>query len=306
MPAEFVFPETPFTRPMLSEYGVSRRRLEDAIEAGVVRRVLRGVFVRADVADTIETRCQAARLVVSSHSVVCDRTAAWLHGVDVLDFHETEILPPVETYVLRWHAPARRSGCDGGTRDLAPCDVMTLGGLRVTTPLRTALDLGCKLSPRRGLAAIDALMRACGVTRADLDRELPRYRRRRGVVRLRRLVSLADPRSESSGESWVRWDISAAGFPPPEPQCWVDVAGVPTYRLDLAYPRHRVAIEYDGEEFHTADDHRERDKKRRKWLHDHGWIVIVVDRSSFTNRAVDAWLQEIRAALASRSKNVLV
>jgi len=34
--------------------------------------------------------------------------------------------------------------------------------------------------------------------------------------------------------------------------------------------------------------------------------VIVVDRSSFTNRAVDAWLQEIRAALASRSKNVLV
>ena len=33
---------------------------------------------------------------------------------------------------------------------------------------------------------------------------------------------------------------------------WVSVEGVQKYRLDLAYPHARVAIEYDGEEFHTS------------------------------------------------------
>ena len=36
-------------------------------------------------------------LVISAHSVVCDRTAAWIHGIDVYAWHETEILPPIES-----------------------------------------------------------------------------------------------------------------------------------------------------------------------------------------------------------------
>jgi very-short-patch-repair endonuclease len=78
------------------------------------------------------------------------------------------------------------------------------------------------------------------------------------------------------------------------------VDGVPTYRLDLAYPHARVAVEYDGEAFHTSDEDRAADRKRRTWLRDHGWTVIVVDKNSFTEEAVNAWVAELRAALGMR------
>ena len=151
------FPETPFTPAMLRGIGISRKALEVAVHNRDVRRVLRGVYVRADAPDTIESRVAAARLVTSEHSVICDRTAAWIHGIDVFAWHETEVLPPIESYVLRHHASSRRDGVAGGSRDLLECDVMEVGGVRVTTPARTAVDLACKLSARDGLAALDGV-----------------------------------------------------------------------------------------------------------------------------------------------------
>jgi len=295
------FPETPFTPAMLRGIGISRKALEVAVHNRDVRRVLRGVYVRACAPDTVESRVAAARLVTSEHSVICDRTAAWIHGIDVFAWHETEVLPPIESYVLRHHASSRRDGVAGGSRDLLECDVMEVGGVRVTTPARTAVDLACKLSARDGLAALEAFMREFGITRMDMRRLLVRYFRRRGVRQARPLVAMADPRSESSGESWTRYEILTHGLPAPEPQHWIEVDGIPTFRLDLAYPRHRIAVEYDGQEFHSSDSDREHDRRRRAWLRQHGWIVIVVDRDSFTASEVDAWIRELREALRSRT-----
>ena len=294
------FPDTPFTPAMLRSLGISRKALEVAVHNREVRRVLRGVYVRSDVPDTVESRVAAARLVTSEHAVVCDRTAAWIHGIEVFEWHETEVLPPIESYVLRHHPSPRRAGVAGGSRDLLECDVMVVNGVRVTTPIRTALDLACKLSARDGLAALDAFMRAFGITREDLRRVLVRYFRRRGVRQARPLVAMADPRSESPAESWTRYEIVSQGLPAPVPQHWIE--GVPTFRLDLSYPRHRIVVEYDGQEFHSRRADRERDRRRREWLRDHGWIVIVVDRSSFADDAIDAWIRELRDALRSRSR----
>ncbi len=260
--------------------------------------MLRGVYLRADVPDTPETRARAAALVISPFAVVCDRTAAWLHGVSTFDYHELEILPPLETFVLRGHARTTRAGCVGGERDLARRDIMAIDGVAVTTPLRTALDLACRLGQRDALAALDGFMRACGVTREALRAEMPRYFRRRGVVQLRRLIPLADERAESPGESWTRMAMLEAGLPMPELQVWVhDDRGEPVFRLDMAYPRSRVAVEYDGREFHTSDEQRARDLARRQWLRDQGWTVIVVDKDSFSPDALQEWLNELRAAL---------
>jgi len=290
-------PTTPFTWAQMLRAGMSRHRFDDLVANGKIRRVLTGVYVRADVEDTQAVRLQAIRCVVSPFVVVCDRTAAWVHGVETFEYHELDVQPRLETYVLRGHCRTVRPECVGGQRDLAPTDVMTIHGVHVTTPLRTALDLGCKLSRHRALAALDAFMRVHDITRTEMEGELPRYFRRRGVVQLRQLVPLADPRAESSGESWTRLEIRDAGLPAPELQFWVFDEGRELFRLDLAYPHARVAVEYDGQEFHTSHEQREHDRRRRQWLRDHGWTVIVVDKDSFTPEALAAWLHELRVAL---------
>ena len=210
-----------------------------------------------------------------------------VHGVDAFDVRELEILPPLEMWVLRDHSRIRRKGCVGGERDLAPGDVMQIEGLRLTTPCRTALDLGCRLPPRQAMAALDAFTRLHNITREELKAELPRYRRRRGVVQLRQLVSLADPRLESAGESWTRLCIIDEGPPPPEPQYWVEWEGR-RVRLDLAYPRHKIMIEYDGIEYHGSSAQKVHDEARRKWLRRQGWKVIVVRKDSFGFLAANA------------------
>lgn len=294
------WPVVPFTRGQAEAAGLDPRRLTAALASREVSRLLRGVYVAARVPDSPLLRAQAARLVVSRHAVLCDRTASWVLGCDVLRYRELDLLPPVESYVLRGFDPTDRPECAGGTRDLRAGDWCEIDGVRVTLPVRTAMDLGCKLSRREALAAMDALMRAFGFTLEDMLRMLPRYFRRRGVVQLRQLVRLVDPRAESSGESWVRLEIADRGLPRPEPQHWVMVDGVPTYRLDLAYPHARVAVEYDGEEFHTGAEARKHDRLRRKWLRDHGWTVIVVGKESFTEEAITEWIGALRLALGVR------
>lgn len=176
-------------------------------------------------------------------------------------------------------------------------DLCVVEGLTVTSPLRTALDLGCRLSRRDALAALDGFMREHGISRAEMVAELARYFRRRGVVQLRQLVPLADPRSESPGESWTRLEILDAGLPAPEPQLWIYEHGRPVFRVDLGYPRGRVVVEYDGREFHDSPEQREHDRQRREWLSKRGWKVIVVNKDSFTTEALSVWLDELRVAL---------
>lgn len=298
------FDERPFTLAMAAQRGIKRHRVHLAVRDGVLRRVLRGVFVRADVDDSVELRATAASLVVGPTSVITDRTAAWIHGVDVLTFGEHDVLPPVESCVLRWNSRSRRNGVDGRTRDLATEDIVVLGGVRVTTPLRTALDLGCHLHRKDALAALDQFVRLHGITRDELATTAARYFRRRGVVQLRQLIPLADGRAESPRETWTRLAIIDAGLPCPELQYWIDIDGVPTYRLDLAYPRMRVAVEYDGEDFHDRTDEQKRDDAdRREWLERHGWTIVLVRKGDFTAPNLDRWIQELRRALRPTYSN---
>lgn len=290
-------PDVPFTWTMAKADGMTRHRLDELMARREVRRVLRNVYVRADVEDSTELRAAAARLVVSPFAVICDRTAAWLWGVDTFDLRELDILPPLESCVPRHHNRTRRPEIDGGVRDLAPRDMVEMGGVWVTTPLRTSLDLACKLARRRAMAALDGFMRRHDLAHNQMTTELVRYYRRRGVTQARRLVPLADARAESPGESWSRLEIIDSGLPAPELQIWVEHRGRPLYRLDMGYRRCKVAVEYDGREFHEREADRLRDRRRREWLAQQGWTVIVVTKDDFTPEAIDRWTRELRTAL---------
>jgi hypothetical protein len=293
-------PGEPFTLTDLPDLGLTRRELRGAVERGLVRRVLRAVYVVASEPDSIDLRASALRLVVRPHQVVVDRTAAWLHGVDTYSGVELETGPPVETCALRGNTRSRRDGVHGRTRDLADGDLMELDGLRVTTPLRTALDLGCHLRRREAFAALCGLARVHDLAAADLVSGADRFRRRRGVIQLRELVPLVDPRIESAREAWTLLAIRDAGLPLPEPQVWIEIDGVATFRLDFAYRLRRICVEYDGADFHDLTvEQRAYDEARRQWLRDNGWTVIVVRLGDFTGDGLERWLGELRAALAS-------
>jgi hypothetical protein len=290
------FPATPFTAATAP---CTRARLRKAVASREVVRPVRGAYLRADVELTEIARAQVMALVVGRTAVLCDRTAAWVHGVDCLSYAELDDPPPVESCVLRGHEPTERPEVVGRTRDLRDEDIVVIGGVRVTSPLRTAADLLCLLPRREALAAADALMRAHGFTVADLRRLLVRYFRRRGVIQARDLAPLVDGRAESAGESWTRLVIIDHDLPTPQVQVWIDVDGRPTYRLDLAYAHARIAIEYDGAEHHTRRADRQRDEARRAWLRAHGWRVIVVTKLSFSDEAVSVWIGELRSMLAA-------
>jgi hypothetical protein len=297
-------PDGPFTVAMAREAGIGRRALRDLVDGKEVRRVLRSVYVRQSTPDSLALRARSAFLVVSPAAVLCDRTAAWLHGIDVFWSAEHDYPSRLETFVVRGSARLTRTETYGGQRDLAPDDIMEISGTRVTTPLRTALDLGCALQRRDALAAVDSFMNTFGITKAQLRRELPRYFRRRGVRQLRTIVDLADPLAESPGESWIRLEIFDANLPPPQVQWWITRNGRRLYRLDLAYPGMKICVEYDGQEFHDSPEAREADEARREWLRQRGWIVIVVTKDDLTPHGVARWTEELRRAIESRRVHV--
>jgi very-short-patch-repair endonuclease len=295
-----VLPDHPFTARDLADLGLERQQLRRLLADGVVRKILYGVYCRTDLEDTVQLRASAAALVLPGHAVICDRSAAWLWGVSCFDYAEIEILPRLEVVSVGGKDRSRRGGLYGGKRALLEDEICEIGGVRVTSPVRTAIDLACLRGRRDALAVLDAFRRQFGISCEDYDRQLRRFRGRRGCKQARELAPLSIADAESQGESWTRMTIIDDGLAPPRAQVEVRVPGYGWVRLDLAYEHLRIAIEYDGEEFHSSEEDRAADERRRSALRAAGWIVIVVTKSDFASPRVDEWLAELRQAIAER------
>ncbi|WP_345603124.1 DUF559 domain-containing protein [Pseudonocardia adelaidensis] len=162
-------------------------------------------------------------------------------------------------------------------------------------------DLLCGLRPQDALAVVDqALARAREahpVFRKQVAMRLEQRLDPRGTVRAAGLLDLASERADSPAESWIRLLVVENGLPVPEVN-WpiADATGREIYRLDLAWPQLRIALEYDGIAAHAGRE--EHDALRRADLTRRGWIVVVVtkeDLRSFTRVVV-----ALRAAFATR------
>lgn len=276
-PDVMLFIGRPFTATDALSIGISARALRRLVREGTIRPLMACVYVDAAAEDTPTMRAQALFEVVDEHAVVCDRSAAWLHGLDVLGPEGQAVVPPLEVYRTGGHNRTRRRQCKGGKRTIADTDIARVRGIPVTTPLRTALDLGRLLRRGEAIGAIDALLRLTQVTVEVLAVELPRFKGARGVVQLRQLIALADARAESMAESKLRLQIHDAGLPRPEVQWRIfNTRGHVMYRIDLAYPSLLLAIEYDGRHHHTSLADRARDSRRRAHLQRLGWTVLVL------------------------------
>ena len=270
----------PFTRDEALRHGLSRDVLTSRVRSGEIRRVLQGVYIDSAADDTLTMRASALAKVAPEHSVICDRTAAWLWGADVIGPGFQNAVPPLDVFRVRGNNRLRRIGCRAGTRTFDhKLDLTIINGVLATTPLRTALDLGRFLRRDEALAALDALLRVAGLTKEDLSSQLWRLKGQRGIVQLRELVPLADPRAESAGESVSRLRLIDAGLPVPQLQWEIRTPfGIVRFRLDMAYPDIKLAIEYDGWEFHSSEEARARDRHRRQTLRQEGWTFVILTR----------------------------
>jgi hypothetical protein len=205
----------------------------------------------------------------------------------------------------------RRAVVRSGQRELFASEIEELGGIRVTTPLRTICDLGMKLPRKQAFAAMCAMLKVADFTRDDIRRQADdRFKGHRWVRQLRVLIPLCDPRFESPGECILAliW-LETPGLPPFEPQWRVDGPDGFFY-LDLAVPGLRYAAEYDGEEFHGPDQ-RAADLARRSWLSEtDGWhfgIFVAADVAGTGQTASDRLIRDIadaRRTFAARRRVV--
>lgn len=158
------------------------------------------------------------------------------------------------------------------------CDdeIVNAAGLPVTTPSRTAFDIGRYSKRVAGLARLDALMRAAPFTAGAVELLMRRYGPVRGVRQLRDLLPLVDAGAQSPKESWLRLLLIDGGLPAPETQIPVLEAGVPIAYLDMGYRDIKLAFEYDGDQHRSDRRQYVRDLRRLPAVERHGWEVIRV------------------------------
>lgn len=295
--------DEPFTTAQARSLGVGRRRFDALVRGGLIRRLLHEVYAAAQAPDDLLTRAKALGLVVPEAAVVTDRTAAWLHGVDILPRSAVTVPPPLNIAHTE-ESRVRRPGVDGRRRGLIASDITEIHGIRVTTGLRTGLDLGRLLWRFDALAAIDGFLRL-GVPHELIAAEIGRFKGYRGVRQLRMLVPLGDGRSESPGESALRLHWYDAGLPKPDLQHWIySDDGVAIYRLDITEPESRYGAEYDGEEFHTSDEDQQHDKGRREWISEHReWTIGPFTKAEVYNPSADP-IAQLQAGFATARRKV--
>lgn len=290
--------DAPFTRAAALRAGITDKKLRGLVAHGLLRRPVAGVYVAARLPDSWQLRAEALRLVVPRGSFACDETAAWLHGATMALAPNSHVtLPRVAFFRPADEGRLRNPLVASGERTVAPGDLMDVDGLLVTTPLRTALDLGRLRHRDQALSALDALLRLGVFTRDELLGSVERFARQRGVVQLRWLAPLADGRAESAGESALRLRWYDAGLPAPQLQILVPREGREPLRIDLGLEELRFAAEYDGAEFHASPEQGRHDAARRVLLREMGWLVEVFDRTSVYGFGQDADLR-LRAAYA--------
>lgn len=281
--SDFPLPlDLPFTAQQAAAAGIGRSVLARLVRQGYARRLVKGVYVATQVADSLVLRARALQLVVPEHTVIVDWTAVWLY-TGLLPFGQHLGVPPVALFRPAGRGRLRNGLCVSGERAFVAGDLAEVEGLRVTTPLRTALDVGRLSNRDTAIVGLDGLLRTGMFSREELVASVERFRKQRGVVQLRALAPIGDGGAESPGESVLRlrW-LDLPSLPRPTPQiAIVDETGWERFRLDLGVEEIRFAAEYDGEEFHSSDEQLAHDEQRRTWIsREHGWLIIPVRRQN--------------------------
>jgi hypothetical protein len=263
--------------------GWSDDELGRMVRIGELARLRRGAYVGGtlppDVAATHRLLVHATVAGLRRPSVVSHQSAAVLHGLPLWD------VPLDRVHVTRrpraWNDTSRVLRVH--VAQIRDEEIVTIDGLQVTDPVRTALDLARSLPHEAAVVALDAALHAKLLVKGDLQSRLLDIVGSPGSRSAARAVAFADERSESVGESRSRVILHRWGLGPSALQFEINASsGLFIGRTDFAWEDRRVVGEFDGRIKYgrllrpgqTAGDAVFEEKRREDAIRDEDWGVI--------------------------------
>lgn len=179
----------------------------------------------------------------------CAESAAALHGIPLLGGW------PSRPHVVD-RVGQRRAALVGVTThcvDIPDADVVDLGGILATSPLRTAFEVAATRGFLAGVVALDHVLgSAFRIPRTDAEAWLAAARPFRGVRVAAEALSIATGLAESPLESMSLGQFHVLGMPRPRQQVEFTVDGR-VFRSDFYFEEDDVIGEADGRSKYGPD-----------------------------------------------------
>ena len=251
--------------------------------------VHKDVYVERGTELTALMRARAAFLRSRRRGVLAGLSASVLHGAKWID-------PSHPAAIIDTNRRPTR-GVRAWADSIEDDEICLVGGMPVTTPARTALDIASHYPVDSAVGFLDALSRATDLKLADVELLAQRYKGRRGNARARPALELVDAGAESPRETWLRLVLVRAGFPRPQTQLRIrDEYGQVIARADMGWENVKIAADYDGAHHRTPAQF-DYDIRRAEEMSRLGWIDVRVT-SCDTEASV---IRRVRAAWQRRA-----
>jgi very-short-patch-repair endonuclease len=270
------------TLAQAQQAGLSRHAVNRRVRSGHWRRCSPGVFFADDRPFSDESRVRAAVWGYGPDATASGIAAAWWHGLTKFSPQIVEVTVPKNS-----HHP-HRDGIRMRRRDLARADVVERNALRVTELALTVIEAAVRA--RGGAALMDSALQR-HVELRDLWRAHLRNKGRHGSPAARMLLQAAADGARSEAERLLVKLLREAGI-----TGWRTNYPVGGYKVDVGFPKKKVAIEADGWAFHHDPEVFVADRNRQNKIALLGWKVLRftwLDLTEYPERVI----AEIRTAI---------
>lgn len=272
----------------LHECGLTQREVAVRIDQGRLHRVHRGVYAVGHPSLPLEGIFLAAVKACGDGAVLSHYAAAALWGLVDWDDRRPEVT--VVQAGTRVHPGLRVHR----TKRLSPRDIRRERGIPVTSPAHTLMDLATEVDPRRLRRAVRQAQSLRLIGLPQLTEAMNRLGPRRGIRKLRRIVTTGPAPTRSELEDAVLELILRGGLARPDVNAPL-ILGARRVIPDFRWPEHRLVVEADGAAWHDSRLAREDDAERQALLEAHGERIVRVTWAQAIGRPAQV-LARLRAA----------
>ncbi len=264
------------TRAQLVATGLRVRQVDAmVVSARIAATQYRYVYRVVGAPDTPDSQAWAA--VLGARSVLSYLSAAWwwelpVEGDGRIHITRYDRQKWVSTPAVRVHRTL-----------LDPRATTTWLGLTVTTRTETLLDCLGWLETGPAQTLLDRSFQQHWLDRDQIQRRLDTQPGRWGNRQLAYLLRNTRPGAEAESERRLQKLLDGAGITGWTGNFWLTVpAG--SFRVDVAFPASKIAVEVDGWAFHRTKERRDRDMVKANALSAAGWRLLTFSWEDVTQR----------------------